>query len=279
MQKIKKNFWKIWWYLILSLICLVMVFPFIWLLSSAFKYERNIFVIPPQLIPNPVTFENFVGVFRDTKFLKWMINSTYIALIVVVCGSLVASMAGFAYSKLRFKGRSFLFLLPLCGLMIPNEVILIPMFKMWTWLGAINTHIPLILPNIVGVGGMFGVFLFRQFYMSIPSELCEAATIDGCSPLRVYTQIMLPNSQSPLVCLAIFNFSAVWNDYLNPLIFLNDSDKYTVALGLSLFTDMTGVLWGQLMAACLMATLPIVIMFFIAQDKFIESVALSGMKG
>lgn len=123
------------------------------------------------------------------------------------------------------------------------------------------------------------MFLFRQFYMSIPSELCEAATIDGCSPLRVYTQIMLPNSQSPLVCLAIFNFSAVWNDYLNPLIFLNDSDKYTVALGLSLFTDMTGVLWGQLMAACLMATLPIIIMFFIAQDKFIESVALSGMKG
>ena len=279
MQKIKKNAWKIWWYLILSLICLVMVFPFIWLLSSSFKFERNIFVIPPQLIPRPATLQNFVGVFRDTKFLKWMMNSTYIALIVVVCGSLVSSMAGFAYSKLRFRGRSFLFLLPLCGLMIPNEVILIPMFKMWTWLGAINTHIPLILPNIVGVGGMFGVFLFRQFYMSIPTELCEAATIDGCSPLRVYTQIMLPNSQSPLVCLAIFNFSAVWNDYLNPLIFLNDSDKYTVALGLSLFTDMTSVQWGQLMAACLMATLPIIIVFFIAQDKFIESVALSGMKG
>ena len=279
MQKIKKNLWKIWWYLILSLICVVMVFPFIWLLSSSFKFERNIFVIPPQLIPRPATLQNFVGVFRDTKFLKWMMNSTYIALIVVVCGSLVSSMAGFAYSKLRFRGRSFLFLLPLCGLMIPNEVILIPMFKMWTWLGAINTHIPLILPNIVGVGGMFGVFLFRQFYMSIPTELCEAATIDGCSPLRVYTQIMLPNSQSPLVCLAIFNFSAVWNDYLNPLIFLNDSDKYTVALGLSLFTDMTGVQWGQLMAACLMATLPIIIVFFIAQDKFIESVALSGMKG
>lgn len=130
MQKIKKNVWKIWWYLLLSLVCLVMVFPFIWLLSSSFKYERNIFIIPPQLIPNPVTFENFVGVFRDTKFLKWMINSTYIALIVVVCGSLVSSMAGFAYSKLRFKGRSLLFLLPLCGLMIPNEVILIPMFKM-----------------------------------------------------------------------------------------------------------------------------------------------------
>ena len=169
MQKIKKNAWKIWWYLILSLICLVMVFPFIWLLSSSFKFERNIFVIPPQLIPRPATLQNFVGVFRDTKFLKWMMNSTYIALIVVVCGSLVSSMAGFAYSKLRFRGRSFLFLLPLCGLMIPNEVILIPMFKMWTWLGAIHTHIPLILPNIVGVGGMFGVFLFRQFYMSIPT--------------------------------------------------------------------------------------------------------------
>lgn len=271
MLKIKKNFWKIWWYLILSAVALVMVFPFIWLVSSAFKYERNIFVLPPQLLPWPATIENFIGVFRDTKFLTWMFNSTYIALIVVVFGSLVSSMAGFAYSKLRFRYKNLLFLLPLCGLMIPNEVILIPMFKMWTWLGAINTHIPLILPNIMGVGGMFGVFLFRQFYMGIPTELCEAATIDGCSPLRIYTQVMLPNSQSPLVCLIIFNFSAVWNDYLNPLIFLNDSDKYTVALGLSLFTDMTGILWGQLMAACLMATLPIIIVFFIAQDKFIES--------
>ena len=279
MLKIKKNFWKIWWYLILSAVALVMVFPFIWLVSSAFKYERNIFVLPPQLLPWPATIENFIGVFRDTKFLTWMFNSTYIALIVVVFGSLVSSMAGFAYSKLRFRYKNLLFLLPLCGLMIPNEVILIPMFKMWTWLGAINTHIPLILPNIMGVGGMFGVFLFRQFYMGIPTEVCEAATIDGCSPLRIYTQVMLPNSQSPLVCLIIFNFSAVWNDYLNPLIFLNDSDKYTVALGLSLFTDMTGILWGQLMAACLMATLPIIIVFFIAQDKFIESVALSGMKG
>ncbi len=275
----KRRSWRVWWYIALTLVGLVMVFPFLWLISSAFKPERNIFMIPPQIIPLPATLENFKGVFTDTKFLKWLGNSTYITLIVVVLGSFVSSMAGFAYSKLRFRGKDFLFLLPLCAIMIPNEVILIPMFKMWTWLGAIDTHIPLILPNIVGIGGMFGVFLFRQFYMSIPTELCEAATIDGCSPFRIYTQIMLPNSQSSLVCLAIFNFSAVWNDYLNPLIYLNTSDKYTLALGLSLFTDMTGVMWGELMAACLMATLPIVIMFFVAQDKFIESVALTGMKG
>lgn len=114
MLKIKKNFWKIWWYLILSAVALVMVFPFIWLVSSAFKYERNIFVLPPQLLPWPATIENFIGVFRDTKFLTWMFNSTYIALIVVVFGSLVSSMAGFAYSKLRFRYKNLLFLLQRC---------------------------------------------------------------------------------------------------------------------------------------------------------------------
>ena len=278
MQKIKKLSGRFLWYLVLIVVGLIMVFPFFWLISSSLKPEVNIFIIPPQLLPIPATFENYVAVLKSSKFLQWFGNSLYITVLVVLFGSFVSSMAGFAYSKLRFRGRSFLFLLPLCAIMIPNEVILIPMFKMWSWLGLINTHVPLILPSIVGVGGMFGVFLFRQYYLSVPQDLYEAAILDGCTPLGAYLRVMVPVSQSPLVCLAIFNFSATWNDYLRPLIYLNSTDKYTLALGLSLFTDMSGVLWGQLMAACTMATLPIVILFFVAQDKFVESVALTGMK-
>ena len=276
MRKIKRFGGRLAWYLVLTAVGIVMVF--FWLVSSSLKLERNIFILPPQLIPKPFTLENYVATLRESKFLRWFGNSLYITLVVVLMGSFVSSMAGFAYSKLRFRGRNLLFLLPLCAIMIPNEVILIPMFKMWSWIGAINTHIPLILPSIVGVGGMFGVFLFRQYYLSIPHDLYEAAILDGCTPLGTYLRIMLPVSQSPLVCLAIFNFSATWNDYLHPLIYLNSTDKYTLALGLGLFTDMSGVLWGQLMAACTMATLPIVILFFAAQDKFVESVALTGMK-
>ena len=278
MRKNNKFFGRAFWYLVLTVICILMVFPFFWLISSSLKLEKNIFILPPQLIPKPATFENYIAALKESKFLTWFWNSLYITVIVVLCGSFVSSMAGFAYAKLRFKGRSLLFMLPLCAIMIPNEVILIPMFKMWAWVGSINTHIPLILPSIVGIGGMFGVFLFRQYYLSIPHDLYEAAILDGCTPLGTYFRIMLPVSQSPLVCLAIFNFSATWNDYLHPLIYLNSTDKYTLALGLSLYTDMSGVLWGQLMAACTMATLPIVILFFIAQDKFVESVALTGMK-
>lgn len=278
MQRIKKTGANAAWYGILIIVGFVMIFPYIWLLSSSLKMEKDIFVIPPQIFPSPATLMNYVDAVKRSQILRWIYNSAYITVIVVIGGSFVSSMAGFAFAKLRFRGKNMLFLLPLCAIMIPNEVILVPMFKLWTYLGLTNTHIPLIIPHIFGIQGMFGVFLFRQFYLSIPQELCEAARIDGCSPWGIYTRIILPLSQSTLLCLAIFNFSSTWNDYLNPLIYLNSSEKYTVALGLSLFSDMQGTLWGQLMAGCVMATLPLVILFFLAQDKFIESVAMTGMK-
>lgn len=269
---------KVGLYCLLIVIGAICLFPYLWLVSSAFKPLARIFAVPPELIPNPLTLVNFSDVLTKSPFLRWFWNSTYITLIVVVLGSFVASMAGFAYSKLRFRGSSLLFLLPLCAMLIPNEVIIIPLFKIWGALKLVNTHIPLITPNILGVGGMFGVFLFRQFYLSIPYELCEAAKVDGCSPFGIYFRIMLPLSQSPLATLAIFNFMNTWNDFLDPLIYLNTTENYTLALGLSLYTDALGPQWGQLMAACLLATLPLIIAFFIAQKKFIESVALTGMK-
>lgn len=269
---------KVFLYTILCLIGMLCMFPFVWLLSSSLKPEARIFAVPPQLIPNPFTLKNYVDAVTLSPLLRWLGNTALITLVVVLGGSIVASMAGFAYAKLRFPGNSLLFLIPLCAMMIPNEVIIIPLFKIWGGVSLINTHVPLILPNIVGAGGMFGVFLFRQYYLSIPNELVEASRIDGCTPFGAYRSILLPMSQSPLATLAIFNFMYAWNDFLDPLVYLNSSEKYTLALGLQLFSDLTGVLWGQLMAACVVATLPLVIMFFIAQNKFIESVALAGMK-
>lgn len=278
MRKRNRNS-KILLYLVLTVIGVICIFPYAWLLSASFKPESQIFKVPPELIPSSVTFENYIGMFTSSPALTWLWNSFYITVVVVVMGSLVASMAGFAYAKLRFRGSSLLFLLPLCAMMVPNEIIIIPLFQVWGKLGFINTHLPLIMPNIIGVGGMFGVFLFRQFYLSVPTELCDAAKVDGCTPFGIYLRIMLPMSQSTLATLAVFNFMNAWNDFLDPLIYLNSTDKYTISLGLGLFTDMTGTMWGQLMAACVISTLPLIIAFFIAQNKFIESVALSGVKG
>lgn len=278
MQKIKNKRNKIVLIFLLVLIGAICLFPYLWLVSSSLKPQAQIFSVPPKLIPSPITLENFRDVLTKSPFLKWLWNSTYITLVVVVIGSLVSSMAGFAFAKLRFRGSSILFLLPLCAMLIPNEVIIIPLYKIWGALKMIDTHVPLIVPNIIGAGGMFGVFLFRQFYLSVPYELVEAAKIDGCSPFGIYFRIMLPMSQSPLVTLAIFNFINTWNDFLDPLIYLNSTEKYTLALGLSLYTDSLGPQWGQLMAACLLSTLPLIILFFVAQKKFIDSVALTGMK-
>jgi len=278
MLKANKIMRKVWVYILLGIIAFICLFPYVWLLSSSFKPESKMFVIPPELIPNPFTIQNYIDAFTLSPLLRWLMNTIYITLIVVVGGSLVASMAGFAYSKLRFPGSSVLFLIPLCAMMIPNEVIIIPLFQIWSKLHMIDQYLPLILPNIIGAGGMFGVFLFRQFYLSIPNELMEAAKIDGCTTFGIYFKVMLPISQAPLATLAIFNFMYTWNDFLDPLVYLNSPEKYTLSLGLSLYADMSGVLWGQLMAACVIATLPLVIMFFAAQKRFIESVALTGMK-
>lgn len=278
MPRIKRAMGQTGTYLALSLIAFVCIFPFLWMLSSSLKQESKMFLYPPQWIPSPMVYENYANVFRKLPMFQYLFNSVYITLTVVVGGSLVSSMAGYAFSKMTFPGRSALFLLPLCSMMIPNEVIVIPLFRIWSALGFVNTHVPLIVPHVIGAGGMFGVFLFRQAYLSIPNELCEAANIDGCSPFKTYLRIFLPMSGSILATLAIFSFMNAWNDFFDPLIYLNDAKLYTLPLGLSLFADSNSVQWSELMAASVISTLPLMLMFFLAQRKFMESIALSGMK-
>lgn len=265
-------------YLVLGAVCFVCVLPFLWMLSSSFKQESKMFIYPPQWIPNPIVPQNYANVFEHMPMLSYMWNSFKITIIVVILCALVATMAGFAFAKLDFPGRSVFFLLPLCSMMIPNEVIIIPLFKIWSALGFANTHVPLIVPHVIGAGGMFGVFVMRQFYLSVPSDLCEAAKIDGCTPLGTYWRIFIPLSGSGIATISIYNFMNAWNDFFAPLIYLSNAKLYTVPLGLALFSDSQTVRWSELMAASVIATAPLMVMFFFAQRKFMESLALSGMK-
>lgn len=277
-MKFKRRMGLLFTYLILTVISIICFFPFVWMLSSSLKPEAEIFAFPPEIIPSTIEWRNYAYVFRDMPMWNYLLNSVKITSIVLVCGTLIASMSGYAFTKIDFPFRNFMFFLPLCSMMIPNEVIIIPLFKIWSTLGAVNTHIPLIVTKIVGAGGMYGVFLMRQFYLSIPTELCEAAKIDGCNPLTTYAHIFLPISGIAFATLGIHTFVTCWNDFFDPLIYLNDAKKYTVPLGISLYSDEQVMSWAELMAASIIATLPLMIGFFCAQKRFMSSMATSGMK-
>ncbi|WP_433938051.1 carbohydrate ABC transporter permease [Paenibacillus lautus] len=265
-------------YLLLLAVSVVMMTPFVWMVSTSLKQPADVFVFPPQLIPSPIRWANYAEVLETIPFHLFYGNSVYIALLVTVGTVLFSSMAGYSFARIPFWGRSLVFLLLLSTMMIPNEVIAIPMFLFMRELGWINTHLPLIILPIFGAGGVFGVFVMRQFFLGIPKELEEAAMIDGCSRLRIYSTIMLPLAKPAIATLIIFTFLTSWNDFFDPLIFINDRKLMTLPLGLSLFTDESGTSWHLLMSASVMATLPLLIVFFFAQKQFVEGVSMTGLK-
>ncbi|SFE94140.1 multiple sugar transport system permease protein [Paenibacillus algorifonticola] len=265
-------------YSILSFISLIMLVPFLWMLSTSFKEPQDIFTYPPKLIPTAFRLQNYVDVFQLIPFQRFYFNSVYIAFIVVLGTVFFASLAGYAFAKIPFKGRNIVFLVLLSAMMIPHEVTAIPLFLFMRELNWIDTHLPLILLPIFGAGGVFGIFVMRQFFITVPTELEEAAMIDGCNRFRIYAQIMLPIAKPGLATLTIFTFVTVWNEFFDPLIFINSRDLMTLPLGLSLFTDEVGTSWHYLMSATVMATVPLLIVFFLAQRRFIEGVAMTGLK-
>ncbi|WP_127539108.1 carbohydrate ABC transporter permease [Paenibacillus illinoisensis] len=265
-------------YLLLTLISLIMIVPFIWMISTSFKEPQSIFTYPPQWIPETFRFQNYVDVFRLIPFHRFYLNSVYIAVVVVLGTVFFASLAGYAFAKIPFKGRNVVFLTLLSAMMIPHEVTAIPMFLFMRQLGWIDTHLPLILLPIFGAGGVFGIFVMRQFFITVPTELEEAAMIDGCNRFRIYARIMLPIAKPGMATLTIFTFVTIWNEFFDPLIFINSRELMTLPLGLSLFTDEVGTAWQYLMSATVMATVPLLIVFFMAQRRFIEGVAMTGLK-
>jgi multiple sugar transport system permease protein len=265
-------------YFILLAGSVAMVFPFAWLLRSSLMSTAQIFTFPPEWIPQPFEWANYRDALTVVPFLSYFLNTMTIEAAVVSGVIITSAMAGYSFARLKWPGRNLMFGLLLSTLMLPYAVTLIPTFVLWKSLGAINTYWPLIVPAWFG-GGAFNIFLLRQFFSTIPKDLDEAAYMDGASPLIVLWKIMLPLSKPALIVILIFTFIGTWNDFLGPLIYLSDSSKFTLALGLASFRGIYNAQWGYLMAASTAIVAPIILLFFIGQRYFIEGITLTGIKG
>lgn len=257
----------------------VLLVPLAWLLSSSLKPTGRIFVFPPQWIPNPVEWRNYTRVWEAIPMLVFLRNTLTITFFSVLGTCLSASLVAFGFARVRFPYRDTIFLVVLSTMMIPGQVTLIPTYILFRILRWIDTFMPLIIPSFFG-GGAFNIFLMRQFYMRLPLELDDAARIDGCSSFGIYRRIVLPQSRPVLGVIAIFGFLGHWNDFFGPLIYLNSTNKYTLALGLNLLRTLKygSTDWGLLMAASVLISLPCMLLYFVAQRYFIQGIVFTGLK-
>jgi len=270
--------WAFFWYIVLSVVALGLALPLVWLVSTSLKTGAQTFVMPPIWIPDPFVWENYPEAFRAVPFGKYFWNTAQIVVFATLGTLLTASMAAFAFARLRFPYREQIFLLVLSTIMLPSIVTLIPTFIVFRWLKWINTLLPLIVPLWMG-GGAFNVFLFRQFFMTIPYDLDEAARIDGASNYRIYWSVVLPLSKPVVATIAVFSFIHHWNDFFQPLIYLQNPQKWTMAIGLLGFKDLYSTSWNLMMAASTAMLLPLLVLFFFAQRYFVGGIQMSGLAG
>ena len=262
----------------LTALAFVFVLPFVWMISTSLKEPAQVFAMPPQLVPLPVAWENYPSALTKFPFLRYLWNTVVIVAGVLTGTLLTSALCAFGFARVRWTGRDAWFFLLLTTLMLPGTVTLIPTFLVFRALHWVNTFLPLIVPSFFG-GGAFNIFLLRQYMLTLPGELDDAARIDGCSELGIFWRIVLPLTGPALAAVATFTFVHAWNDFLTPLIYLNDSQNYTLALGLSIFQGQHGSDWSLLMAAAVVMTVPTVALFFLAQRYFIQGIALTGLKG
>lgn len=265
-------------YLALLAISVVFLLPFVWMIRSALMSLSQIFVMPPVWIPNPIKWDNFSRALTILPFSKFFVNTVIIVVLSMVGTVLSSTIAAFGFARIEWKGRNLIFMILLSGMMLPGAVTLIPTFIGWKVLGFYDTYIPLIVPAFFG-GGIFNIFLLRQFYMGIPRDFDEAAVIDGASFFQIYYRLILPLSRSAVIVVSLFTFLGVWNDFFGPLIYLKSAEKYTLALGLQMFQGTYSSQWDLLMAASMTVILPCVVVFLVGQRYFLEGITLTGLKG
>jgi len=265
-------------YIILILASATCILPLLWMLSTSLKSGNIMFDIPPKWLPDGLHFENYVKAMVDIPFLQYFLNSTIITVFRIIAEVFVSALVAFGFAKFDFPGKNIWFILLLSTIMLPSEVMLIPIFQMFTKLGWVNTFLPLIVPAFFGGQAVY-IFLLRQFFMAQPEEFMEAAIIDGASKFDAFTKIYLPISKPALITVAIFSFQGSWNDLMGPLIYLNDSNKFTLQLGLAMFNGVTKIEWGPLMAASILTLVPVLCVFFAAQKYFVEGISFSATKG
>ena len=262
-------------HIVLYALALLTLGPFIWMALTSLKDMSEIYSYPPTFLPSKFNFDNYIKSFEAAPFGRYYMNSLFVASTVTVGQLITCSMAAFAFARLRFKGRDMLFYVFLASMMIPYNVTMIPSFLVLYWLGWVDTYYALIVP---GLASAFGTFLLRQFFMTIPVELEEAAYMDGATKFQVLRKVIIPLSGPALATLAIFTFMGTFNDFIWALIVTNTEGMQTVQLGLAIFRDRYLTQWDLLMAGSVMATLPILMVFFFAQKYFIKGIALSGLK-
>ena len=263
-------------YIVLILIAVIMVVPFLWMLSTSLKTQYDAVKIPPVWIPDPPQWENYVKLFTEQPMFQFMLNTIKIVFFVVLGQLFFSSLAAYSFARISFKGRNVVFFFYIATLMVPGQVTMIPTYLMFAKAGLTDNHLALILPAFFSA---FGVVLLRQFFMSLPRELEEAAEIDGCNPFMTYWRIMLPLVVPAMLTLGVFTLMNTWNDYMGPLIYLSSPEKYTMTLGIAYFKGVYTTQWNLVMAGSIVSVMPILIAYLCAQKYFIEGIAFSGVKG
>lgn len=271
---------RLLYYGVMVLLSLPFVFPTLWMISASLKGNQEIFSNPLALLPRQPSLENFAEIFRNYPFATQYWNSIYIAVLVTVLTILLAALAGYGFARLQFPGRDLLFIACLSAMMLPAEALSIPQFILFKTVGLQNSHLPVILLQIFGGTGALAVFLMRQHFLTIPKELDEAALLDGLGRWGIFWRVMLPLSRPAMVAVGIFAFLNSWNDYFNPLVYLNTNQLFTLPLALQSFTDpLGGIFWHLTLTASTLASMPLLVAFLVAQRQFIETLASSGLKG
>ena len=261
---------------VLLVIGLTMLVPFFWTLSSSLKYDREIFEYPIKWIPEVLRWSNYEEVWTRVNFLTYYLNTIKLSLIVTTGQVVTCSLAAYSFAKMDYPGRDKIFLCYLATMMVPWHAIMIPQFIIIKNLGFYDSHWSIILMNLFSA---FGVFLLRQFMLGIPMELSEAARIDGCGELKIYSQIILPMCKPGLATLVVFTFNFMWNDYMGPMIYLNTDKLKTIQIGLAAFRTEYGAEYGLIMAGTVCSLLPMVLIYCVAQKYLIEGIAFPGLKG
>ncbi|GCE30308.1 sn-glycerol-3-phosphate transport system permease protein UgpE [Dictyobacter alpinus] len=266
----------IWTYVVLGIISLLILLPFLWLVSSSLKNEFQYYAIPIQWIPNPVMWSNYVDVFFQYNFAHYIFNSIWLAAFAVVATTFSSAIVAYGFARFHFPGRTALFIVLLATMMIPQQMYTIPLYIIFRNLGWVDTYLPIIVPQLFG--SAFNIFLFRQFFISLPKEIDEAARIDGCGSFRILWNMILPQSRPVIVVVAIFTFLNSWRDTLGPLIYLSSDSNRTVPLGLLFFSNPFKSVDPQLMAATLVALVVPVILYALGQRYIDSGVAIADVK-
>ncbi|MEV0148382.1 MULTISPECIES: carbohydrate ABC transporter permease [unclassified Nonomuraea] len=263
-------------YVALTVVAALVLVPFAWMLSASLKRDNEVFTVPIEWIPHELRWSNFVDIWDRIPLLTYLGNSAFLSVSVTLLQLLSGSFAAYGFAKVRFPGRDALFLAYIATIAVPWQAYMVPQYIMMQKADLTNTHLAIILLQAFGA---FGVFLMRQYYMSIPDELCEAARIDGLSEYGIYWRIMLPLSKPALASLALLTFVNTWNDYMGPFIYLTDNDLWTVQLGLRSFVGQYDAEYAMIMTGAVLSVLPILAVFLLGQRYFIQGIATSGLKG